>query len=206
MPSPPQPINLVRYDYFAHDRPRDANGFAVPAARLGSVLLSSGITIRLPGRGLVVVSSLGTGGTVALNDGTGTLLDNLDSLANAAAHTKGVRLDHRDPRRFNDDHSRAVVTSRQPQYLVYHPGRITSFELKAYYKGTLGLAAYRSADGRSWTPLDLESTKPAPALGGHGWFLADLLPAAAVPARTGWLKIELSNRRTELSQVVIQHR
>jgi hypothetical protein len=206
VPSARQPITLARYDYFANDLLLDASGFPAPAASLGPVGLSTGLTIRLPGHGLVVLSSLGTGSTVALDDGTRTLLDNLSSWATAAAHTKGLRLARGNRSRFNDDRSRAIVTSKPPQSAVYHPGPVASFELKAYYHGTLGLAVYRSANGRSWTPLPLASTHPAPALGGHGWFLADLLPAAAVPAGTSWLKIELSNRRTELSQVIIQHR
>lgn len=206
VPSARQPINLVRYDYFVHDRPVDVNGFPIPAASLGAVRLSTGITIQLPGRGLVVLSSLGSGSTVALGDGTTSLLDNLGSLASAATHTKGLRLDHSYPSRFNDDRSRAVATSRAPQYLVYHPGPITSFELKAYHKRALGLAVSVSRNGSSWTPLGLASTHPAPALGGHGWFLAELLSAAAIPPGSSWLKIQLSNRRTELSQVAIEHR
>jgi Cellulase (glycosyl hydrolase family 5) len=206
VPSESQPIDLVRYDYFAHDRPVGTGGFPASAASLGPVGLSTGVTIRLPGRGLVVLSSLGTGSTIAINNGTSMLLDNLDSFAMAGGRTKGLRLDHSKSTRFNDDHSRATVTSKPPQYLFYHPGPIASFELKAYYNGTPGLAVYRSANGSSWKPLPVESTHPAPALGGHGWFFADLLPAAAVPAGTSWLKIEISNRRTELSRVVIQHR
>jgi hypothetical protein len=206
VPSARQRINLARYDYFAHDRPVDANGFPVPAASLGAVRLSTGITVRVPGRGLLVLSSLGTGSTVALHDGRGTLVDNLGTLANNASHTRGLRLDHSYTSRFNDDHSRAVEASRRPQYVVYHQASVTSFELKAYYNGALGLTVYVSRNGRSWTPLGLASTNPAPALGGHGWFLEDLLPGAAIPPGSSWLKIQLSNRRTELSQVAIEHR
>jgi hypothetical protein len=68
------------------------------------------------------------------------------------------------------------------------------------------MTVYVSRNGRSWMPLGLASSNPAPALGGHGWFLSDLLPAAAIPAGSSWLKIQLSNRRTELSQVAIEHR
>jgi hypothetical protein len=205
VPSARQPITLARYDYFPGNRPSDASGFPTPAATLDGVQLSTGITVRVPRRGLVVLSSLGTGSTVALEEGTSRFVDNLDSLARAATHTEGLRLDHSHPSRFNEDHSRAAATARGPQYLVYHPGQITSFELKAYYKHKLRLTVYRSADGISWTPLSLESTHPAPALGGRGCFLTDLLPAAPIDPGSSWLKIQLSGRHTQLSQVAIEH-
>ena len=45
------------------------NGFPVPAQVLRDVQLSGGLSIQLPSRGLVVLSSLGSGAPVALNNG-----------------------------------------------------------------------------------------------------------------------------------------
>ena len=203
MPSVLGPLTLARYDYFDRDRPVDANGFPVPAEVLDHATLASGITIRLPSRGLVVLSSLGYGTAVALNDGTNTLLDDLGDWSKIYARSKRLKLDHSDPARFDDDRSRATSTAKAVQYLVYRAGQMTSFEIKAYYTDTLGLDAYRSLDGKTWTPIELVSTNPAPSLGGGGWYLAELSPSAALPAGTNELKIELSNEHTELSQVVI---
>ena len=53
------------------------------------------------------------------------------------------------------------------------------------------------------SPLD--ATNPAPALGGGGSYLAELFPNGGLPAGTNELKIELTDPRTELSQVLIQY-
>ena len=203
VPSVLGPLTLARYDYFDRDRPADANGFPVPAEVLDDAQLASGITIQLPSRGLVVLTSLGYGAPVALDDGTNTLLDDLGDWSKIYGRSKRLKLDHSDPARFDDDRSRATSTAKGVQYLVYRASQMTSFEIKAYYKHTLGLVAYRSLDGRTWTPIKLVSTNPAPSLGGGGWYLAELAPSAALPAGTNELKIELTNEHTELSQVVI---
>lgn len=205
VPSASQPITLARYDYFNRDRPFGADGFPVAAQVLNGVRLSTGLTVSLPAQGLVVLSSLPTGSAIALNEGTGRLVDNLDSWKKVAAHTASLKLDHGAPQLFNDDRSRAVATAKGVQYLIYRTNRIRSFELKVYYHGALGLRAYRPA-GRKWTPIVLQSTSPAPALGGHGWYLAELVPGAGLPGGTGRLKVEFTNSSSELSQVVIQHR
>ena len=89
--------------------------------------------------------------------------------------------------------------------MIYRASQITSFELKAYYQDTPGIRTYGSEDGVTWTPIGLESTNPAPALGGGGSYLVDLLPNEGLPAATNELKIEFTNTSTELSQVHVQY-
>ena len=67
------------------------------------------------------------------------------------------------------------------------------------------MRAYVSNGGRSWRQIGLASTNPAPALGGRGWYLAELLPRTALPAGAKQLKIEFFNRQTELSQAAIEY-
>jgi hypothetical protein len=205
VPSARQPITLVRYDYFYSDRPVDATGLPTPVQSVSGVRLARGLTLRLPARGIVVLSSPANS-IVPLHEGTQALTDDLGNWSVAASHTKGLKLDHSAPPRFNDDPSRAVVRSKHPQYLIYRAGFITSFELKAYYHGTLGLRAFVSRNGRSWSPIAIESTNAAPSLGGHGWYLDELLPGAPIPLGAKQLMIELSSRQTELSQVNIEYR
>ena len=204
VPSVTGPLTLARYDYFAGDRPVDSDGFPVPAQVLQGVQLAGGLSIKLPSRGLVVLSSVDSGTQVALNDGTTTLLDRLGNWREVYARSKGLKLDHRDPAQFNGDRSRATTAAKGVQYLVYRASQISSFELKAYYRKTLGIRVYGSEDGATWTPISLASTNPAPTVGGGGWYLAEILPNQALPAGTNQLKIELTNNRTELSEVVIQ--
>jgi hypothetical protein len=206
MPAAAEPISLARYDYFSGDRPVDANGFAVPVRNIRGARLSSGLTVTLPSRGLVVLSSVATGDAVALREGTHMLLDALGNWHAVAAHSKGLKLDHSARQRFDDDRSRAAARSTGTQSLVYRVGPLTSFKLKAYYRGALGLRVYVSGGRGSWRPIGLESTNPAPALAGHGWYLAELLPAAALPSGAMRLKVELLNRQTELGQASIEYR
>jgi hypothetical protein len=205
VPSAHEPITLARYDYFDRDRPFGADGFPIPAAILNRVQLSAGITIQLPARGLVVLSSLAMGSAVALDERAGRLVDRLDNWQRVEMHTNALRLDHSTPSDFDGDRSRAVATSNRVQSLIYRTNPIRSFELKVYYRSALGLRTFGSASGTSWTPITLQSTHPAPAWGGHGWYLAELVPGTALPAGTNRLKIALHERSTELSQVNIQY-
>ena len=116
-------------------------------------------------------------------------------IARADRHTRSRR-----------DRSRATAKGRRTRYIIYHAHHITSFELKAYYRGRLALRVYRSDHGHRWYPVGLESTEPAPALEGDGWCLVDLLARGALSADTHALKIELASRRVELSQVAIAYR
>jgi hypothetical protein len=199
VPSASGPVTLNRYDYFAGDRPVDGSGFALPAQVLSNVRLSGGVTIKLPSRGLVVLSSLGTG-TSPLTGGRQTLVDGLDSWRNVSFHSSGMKLEHRQPALFNGDGSRAAATGKAAKYLIYREIGITDFELKTYYHKRLGIRVYGSRDGSSWTPIGLAATNPAPAIGG-GWFLVDLLPGTALPVGTTQLKVTLTNTSTQLSQV-----
>ncbi len=205
VPSAIGPLTLARYDYFAGNRPADAAGLPVPANVLHDVALSAGLTLRLPSRGFIVLSSLGSHTATSLNDGTSLLLDNLNSWHTAYSHSNGLTLDHRTPASFNDDQSRATPKKAPAQYLTYRASNMTSFELKAYYRRRPGLTAYGSADAKTWSPIALESTHPAPALGGGGWYLAELLPGQALPRGTNWIRVKLADRGTELSQVAIRH-
>lgn len=205
VPSARQPITLARYDYFNRHRPFGADGFPVPAQVLNGVQLSAGLTVQLPAQGLVVLSSLPTGSAVGLSEGTGRRVDGLNNWKKVAVHTKGLKLDHNTPERFNGDRSRAIARATGTQYLVYRAENITSFELKAYYQGAMGLRVYRFTGGK-WTPIALQSTNPAPAWGGHGWYLTELVAGAALPQGVNRLKVRFSNRSTELAQVIIQHR
>jgi hypothetical protein len=204
VPSAKRPLTLARYDYFGGERPIDANGFPGPAAVLRQVRLSAGVHVRLPSRGLVVLTSVGLS-SIGLADGARTLVDNLDGWGQVRSRTRGLRLDHRNPAQFNDDRSRAQSVTNRAQYLIYRTGQITSFELKAYFHGTLGIRVLGSRDGRRWVRVPLASTNPAPSVGGHGWYLTELIPAA-LHTPTNQLKIELMNKRTELSQVIIKRR
>ena len=61
VPSVAGEVTLARYDYFSGQQSVDANGFAVPD-QTGPARLSAGVTVSLPSRGLVVLTSLGFGG------------------------------------------------------------------------------------------------------------------------------------------------
>ena len=207
VPSVADPLTLARYNYFADDRPVDASGLPVPAKVLQDVVLSAGVAIHLPSRGIVVLSSLGSGTSTRLNDATRTVLDDLGNWHKVAFRSGRWRLDHSVPAYFNDDRSRATPNANGAGYLVYRAGEISSFELKAYCFGRGGIGVYGSEDGKTWTPISLALTHPAPALGSGGWYLTEILPRHALPPRTNWLKLKLTNHRTshtELSQVVIR--
>jgi len=204
VPSALAPLTLARYDYFAGDSPVDADGFPIPAQTLQDIQLSAGLSVELPSRGLVVLSSLQSGTPVKLSDGRRTLLDNLDDWSEVYARSKGLKLDRSDPPRFNYDPSRATTDkAKKVQYLIYRAGQISSFELKAYYNKALAPSVYRSQDGEIWTPVALASTNPAPTVGGHS-YLAEILPGEPIPAGTNQLKIELRGKDTELGQVTIE--
>jgi len=164
---------------------------------------AAGIPVALPSRGLVILSSVKP---ISLHEGKHELVDELDEWRKVESHTKGFEFDHGIPARFNDDHSRVVSKTGKPQDLIYRARHITSFELKAYYKNSLQLRAYRSPNGRKWTAIPLASTTPAPALGGHGRFLVELLPDTGLPPSTSRIEIVLAGRSTELSEVVIEYR
>ncbi len=166
--------------------PSDASGLPVPAKVLQDVVLSAGVAIHLPSRGIVVLSSLGSGTSTRLNDATRTVLDDLGNWHKVAFRSGRWRLDHSVPAYFNDDRSRATPHANGAGYLVYRAGEISSFELKAYCFGRGGIGVYGSEDGKPWTPISLALTHPAPALGSGGWYLTVILPRQRCPlARTG---------------------
>jgi hypothetical protein len=206
VPSVRGATTLAVYDYFNDDRPTDEMGFPVPSQIISHVTLANGLSISLPSRGLVVLSSKGFARPVALTGGSNSLLDNLDNWSKTYRRSGGLKLAQSSPAEFNYDPSRAVAKTKDDQYLIYRTGPITSFALKAYYQGALGLKVYGSHDGEAWAPIDLASTNPAPAMGGRGWYLVELLPAATLRPQVNELKIEFADRRTELSQVHIQYR
>jgi hypothetical protein len=115
-----------------------------------------------------------------------------------------MTFDHSNPSQFNDDPSRVAISPNvtTPQSLVYHTSQISSFEVKAYYAQQLGLAAYLSQNGSTWTPLPLAGTDPAPALGGQR-YLQEEVPRTPIPAGTDWLKLRLTGTDTELGEVDI---
>ena len=59
---------LREFHYFDGDRPTDANGFPVAERVLPGVSLAAGLAVRLPSRGLVLLTTLG-GSPVALTSG-----------------------------------------------------------------------------------------------------------------------------------------
>jgi hypothetical protein len=204
VPSVRRRLTLQRYDYFAGDQPLDASGFPAPAQVMTGLRLSSGLTIRLPSRGLVVLSSIGSR-VAGLNGGGVTSIDNLDNWKQVLAHSTRLKLDRGTPTRFNGDRTR--VTATGAQYLVYRvPSSFSGFELKAYYTKAAGIRAYGSPDGRAWRSIGLATTNPAPSVGGGGWYLAELFPGARLPPGMSQLKIVLTNTHTELSQVIINSR
>ena len=102
-------LTLARYDYFSGQQAVDANGFAVPDQTVPA-RLSAGVTVSLPSRGLVVLTSLGFGAPVALSQGTRTLLDNLRDWRQTYARTNGLKLDHSNVAQFNYASSRVMVS------------------------------------------------------------------------------------------------
>ena len=61
--------SLREFHYFDADRPTDADGSPVAARVLPGVTLASGLTVRLPSRGLVLLTTLGGGSPLALRAG-----------------------------------------------------------------------------------------------------------------------------------------
>jgi hypothetical protein len=204
VPSLRNSLTLARYDYFDGERPTDANGFPVPAAVLHRARLRGGIRLTLPGRGLMVLSSLGIDRPASLHEGVRTFTDDLNDWRKTESHTRGLRIDHGATVRFDEDRSRVTSTAKSAQEIVYRVHRITSFELKVFYRKALAIRVFRGR-GRSWVPVSLASASPAPGLGGHGWYLAELFPASAL-YQTDRLKVEFLDKRSELSQVLIGYR
>jgi hypothetical protein len=214
VPSVAGEVTLARYDYFSGRQSVDASGFAVPD-QTGPARLSAGVTVSLPSRGLVVLTSLGFGGPVALDQGTRTLLDGLHDWRQTSARTSGLTFDHSDPSQFNYAASRVMVApphkakpkpKRKPkppttQFLAYRSSQVTSFELKAYSQRPPQVSVYGSGDGSVWAPIGLASTNPAPAVGGRQ-MLRELLPAGSLPAGVNRIKLVLG-RGTEIAQVDI---
>src|SRR5206468_12164678 len=126
MPSAPAPLTLTRYDYFAGDRPADANGFPIPSATLRSVRLDNGLHVGLPSRGLVVLSTPGAISPPRLSLGTSAVVDDLANWGEVYAHSAGLTLDQSNPPQFNEDLSRAAAAAnaKAPQYLVYRASQI----------------------------------------------------------------------------------
>jgi hypothetical protein len=211
-------MTLGRYDYFSGQRAVDVNGFAVPDQRVPA-RLSTGVTVSLPSRGLVVLTSLGFAAPVALSQGTQTLLDSLHGWRQTYAHTRGLMLDHNDVAQFNYASSRVMVSpppktktggkAKQkskpkpapPQFLAYRSSQVTSFEVKAYSTSPPQVSAYGSEDGSVWAPIALASTNPAPAVGGRQ-MLSELIPAGSLPAGVNRVKLVLG-RGTEIAQAGI---
>lgn len=219
MPSVPGALTLARYDYFSGQQSVDANGFAVPD-QIVSVEPTAGITVSLPSRGLVVLSSLGLGAPATLDQGTRMLLDDLHDFHQTYAHTRGLTLDHSDVAQFNYAPSRVMLRPppsktkgkskskgkskpkpAPPQFVAYHLSQVTSLELKAYSNSAPQVSAFGSEDGSVWAPIPLTSTPPAPAVGGQQ-LLSELLPAGSLPAGVNRVKLVLG-RGTELAQVAI---
>ncbi len=220
VPSVPGTLGLGRYDYFSGQQTVDVNGFAVPDQTVQGQL-GTGLTVSLPSRGLVVLTSIGFGAPMVLNQGTRTLLDNLSDWRQTYAHTSGLRLDHSNLAQFNYAPSRAALSPppntktkakskpkakpkpkpAPPQFLAYRSSQVTSFTLKAYAMGAPRLSVYGSEDGSVWAPIALASTNPAPAVGGQQ-MLSELLPAGPLPAGVNRIKLVLG-QGTELAQVAI---
>jgi len=220
VPSVEGALTLGRYDYFSGQQNVDANGFAVPD-QTSSVQLSTGVTVSLASRGLVVLTSRGVAAPLDLNQGVGTRLDDLHDWSQTYAHTSLLTLDHSNVAQFNYAPSR-VMLSRPPkpkrngkhkggaapkpkpippQFIAYREGQVTSFELKAYSTSTPRVSVYGSEDGSVWAPIALASTSPAPAVGGRQ-MLSDLLPVGPLPAGVNRVKIVLGES-TGLAQVAI---
>jgi hypothetical protein len=223
VPSVEGALTLARYDYFSGQQNVGANGFAVPD-QTSSVQLRTGLTVSLPSRGLVVLTSHGFAAPVDLNQGVRTRLDNLRDWSKTYAHTSLLTLDHSNPAQFNYASSRVMLSPPPkpktkpkhkgkaapkpkpipPQFIAYRESQVTSFELKAYSTSTPQVSVYGSEDGSVWAPIALASTNPAPAVGGRQ-MLSDLLPAGLLPAGVNRLKLVLG-RGTEIAQVKIMDR
>ena len=225
VPSVPGAVMLARYDYFSGQRAVDTSGFAVPA-RTVSATLDSGLTVSLPSRGLVVLTSLGFAPPVTLDQGTRMLADGLHDWQNVYARTAGLTFDHSNVSEFNYASSRAALKPppkpkpkgkgkgkskpapkpkpTPPQFLAYRASQVTSVALKAYSASAPQVSVYGSEDGAAWAPIALASTNPAPAVGGRQ-MLSELVPATGLPAGVNRVKVVLG-AGTELSQVVIMDR
>lgn len=221
VPTVPGALTLARYDFFSGQQAVDANGFAVPDQTVVGHL-GAGVTVSLPSRGLVVLTSHGFAAPVILDEGTRTLLDNLNGWTQTYAHTSGLTLDHSNVAQFNYASSRATLRPPpkpkpkgktkgkskrppkppRPQFLAFRRSQVTSFELKAYSASAPQVSVYGSEDGSVWAPIALASTNPAPAVGGRE-LLSGLLPARSLPAGINRVKLVLG-RGTELAQVAIE--
>ena len=200
VPSVTGELKLAQYDYYPGYQPVDANDLPVPAQIL-QAQPATGIGLQIVANGLVVLTSHGFGAPAALDEGTRTLVDDLRDWHLTYAHSRGLKLDRSSPAEYNYAASRAMVLGKRQQFLFYRASQMTSFELKAYYAKSLRIAAYGSANGTTWAPIELASTQPAPAIGGHR-MLAELLPSQALPAGINRLKLALGSG-TELAQVRI---
>ena len=205
VPSVVGEVTLARYDYFSGQQSVDTSGFAVPD-QTRPTRLSAGVTVSLPSRGLVVLTSLGFAGPVALNQGTRPLLDSLRDWRQTYARMSGLTLDHSNPSQFNYAASRVMVRPPRkakrkskpkpppPQFLAYRSNQVTSFEVKAYSQRPPQVSVYGSEDGSVWAPIVLASTNPAPAVGGRK-MMSELLPAGPLPAGVNRLKLVLGRRQ-----------
>ena len=69
VPNAARRASLQECHYFVGDRPVDADGFPVAERVLPGVSLATGLTVRLPSRGLVLLTTLGGGSPIALTTG-----------------------------------------------------------------------------------------------------------------------------------------
>ncbi|MGI5168181.1 hypothetical protein ACQEU3_27920 [Spirillospora sp. CA-253888] len=197
---------LAEYRYFEDDRPADAEGFPVPRR---TVRLSGDLTVSLPGRGVVVLSSTGA---VGATGGTRSWTDDLADLRRVHAHSPGLAIDTANAGSFSGEAARLKRTGFAPGWVVYRQPGLTSFALTVYQATALlgKVTAEVSADGAAWRPVALASSPSYKVDAALGWRGAVLTPAAPLPAGTAYLKVRLADDplvfSPQLARVRLNHR
>ncbi|GAA2574927.1 hypothetical protein SMC26_31145 [Actinomadura fulvescens] len=184
---------LAEYRYFDKDRPTDAKGYPVPSRTVDTSGLADGLTVDLPGRGVVILTSLGTGTTVRATGGTATFTDDLDDLSKTHAHSSGLVIDKSNPGYFAGDGARLKRTAHGARWVSYHRPGLTSFALTTYKVSALfgKVTAAVSQDGKTWKDVDLAASPLYKVDALQDWRGAVLTPAAPLPAGAAYLKIQL---------------
>ncbi|MFD2673626.1 cellulase family glycosylhydrolase [Marinicrinis sediminis] len=212
MPAATAPVTMNQYNYFENDRPVDANGYPVASGTLTDVDLTQGIDITLPGRGVILLSTLETGtspialdenATIPVTGGetvqgyTSVIEDELENFEHIYDLSDGWQMDTGNADLyFEGDASRIKRGWDNAQHVTYQLNDMDHFEAKFFYNaGTLPFDAeqtvkfYTSPDGTTWEPMPAQFSNPSPTA--DGWMKIVYTPGAKMPANTAYLKLEV---------------
>lgn len=187
--------NLQRYNYLENDRPVDNNGFPVQKEILNSVNLAEGFEITIPGKGMVMLTSMGVGTPFTLTAGAKdiesrfTLRDTLNDWSKTYSHTTGLTFDSSNPSYFDGDTARVKRNANTQESIVYNLSGITDFSIKAYYSNVIDgkVYVYTSPDNVNWTAASTYFDISAATSG--GWSRTYVKPVNPIPIGTNYLKV-----------------